>query len=425
MLGIVGDDEPALDAVLDRALRLADVVLLSGGTSKGAGDLSYRVLAGARLGSSCTAWRSSRASRSASGAVGTTPVAILPGFPTSAIFTFHEFVAPVVRAMAGLRARSTPASIAARMPARFNSEIGRTEYLLVNLVDGPEGLAAYPLGKGSGSVTTLQSGRRFRGHPPGARVRRGGRVGRRRPARPGDRRRPTSSRSARTASGSTCCSACLVTLGFTSKTLWVGSQGGLIAAGRGECDIAGVHLLDPSDRHVQRAVPSRGRAAPPRVRPDAGPRLPAGRPTVRRAVLSPRRSARALADPGCFFVNRNRGSGTRVLIDGLLAGARPPGYAVEARSHNAVAAAVAQGRADWGVAIAPVAEAYGLGFLPIRRRAVRLRGARERGGTALPWRLSGDCSSGWTSAPGSRLSGSSWMTKGVANDARRRGAVWW
>ena len=66
------------------------------------------------------------------------------------------------------------------------------------------------------------------------------------------------------------------------------------------------------------------------------------------------------------MVNRNRGSGTRVLIDGLLAGRRPPGFAVEVRSHNAVAAAVAQGRADWGVAIAPVARAYGLAFLPLR-----------------------------------------------------------
>jgi putative molybdopterin biosynthesis protein len=54
-----------------------------------------------------------------------------------------------------------------------------------------------------------------------------------------------------------------------------------------------------------------------------------------------------------------------VLIDTLLAGKRPPGYANQPRSHNAVAAAVAQGRADWGVAIAPVAELYGLGFLPI------------------------------------------------------------
>jgi putative molybdopterin biosynthesis protein len=66
------------------------------------------------------------------------------------------------------------------------------------------------------------------------------------------------------------------------------------------------------------------------------------------------------------MVSRNRGSGTWVLIDGLLAGRRPPGHAVEVRSHNAVAAAVSQKRADWGVAIEPVARAYGLAFLPIR-----------------------------------------------------------
>src|SRR5258707_13361358 len=65
------------------------------------------------------------------------------------------------------------------------------------------------------------------------------------------------------------------------------------------------------------------------------------------------------------MVNRNAGSGTRVLIDSLLGRARPPGYANQPRSHNAVAAAVAQGRADWGVAIEPVARLYGLAFLPI------------------------------------------------------------
>ena len=74
----------------------------------------------------------------------------------------------------------------------------------------------------------------------------------------------------------------------------------------------------------------------------------------------------ALADPDCLMVNRNRGSGTRVLLDHLLGGRRPPGAAVEVRSHNAVAAAVAQGRADWGVAIGPVAHLYGLSFIPMR-----------------------------------------------------------
>jgi putative molybdopterin biosynthesis protein len=73
----------------------------------------------------------------------------------------------------------------------------------------------------------------------------------------------------------------------------------------------------------------------------------------------------ALADPGSLMVNRNAGAGTRVLIDRLLAGARPPGYSNQPRSHNAVAAAVAQSRADWGIAIESVARLYGLGFLPI------------------------------------------------------------
>lgn len=72
----------------------------------------------------------------------------------------------------------------------------------------------------------------------------------------------------------------------------------------------------------------------------------------------------AAADPSCVMVNRNQGSGTRILIDRLLAGARPSGYAVQPSNHNAVAAAVVQGRADWGVAIQSVAHNAGLGFLP-------------------------------------------------------------
>ena len=74
---------------------------------------------------------------------------------------------------------------------------------------------------------------------------------------------------------------------------------------------------------------------------------------------------RAATDPSCQLVNRNAGSGTRILLDGLLGGARPSGYPNQPKSHNAVAAAVAQGRADWGVAIEPVARLYGLGFLPL------------------------------------------------------------
>jgi putative molybdopterin biosynthesis protein len=69
---------------------------------------------------------------------------------------------------------------------------------------------------------------------------------------------------------------------------------------------------------------------------------------------------------GLRMVNRNSGSGTRVLIDRLLGGTRPAGYAIQPRSHHAVAAAVKQGRADWGVCIETVARQSGLGFLPLQ-----------------------------------------------------------
>ncbi len=362
-LGIVGDSEPALDAKVNQALKVADLVVLSGGTSKGAGDLSYRVLARRRPGVVVHGVALKPGKPVCLGAVGLTPVAILPGFPTSAMFTFHEFVGPVIRVMGGFRSEPRE-SIAATMPARFNSEIGRTEYLLVNLMDGPRGLAAYPMGKGSGSVTTFSRADGFvviprsqeyveAGEPVAVNL-----IGR--GTAPADL----------VAIGSHCVGldlllSLLSEAGYTSKTLWVGSQGGLNAASRAECDIAGVHLLDPkSDTYNLpflaenvRLLAGYGRMQGLVYRPGDG-RFE-GRDVAESVAM-------ALKDPDCFFINRNRGSGTRVLIDGLLQGARPPGFAVEARSHNAVAAAVSRGRADWGLAIAPVAAGYGLGFSPVR-----------------------------------------------------------
>src|SRR5690606_8303461 len=90
-------------------------------------------------------------------ATGGRAVVVLPGFPTSAIFTFHEFVAPVIRLLAG-RGGEQKAVVPARLAVKVNSEIGRTEYLLVGLVEavgGDTALAAYPMGQGSGSVTTF------------------------------------------------------------------------------------------------------------------------------------------------------------------------------------------------------------------------------------------------------------------------------
>ncbi len=363
-LGIVGDDPAQLEAVLELALHSSDLVLLSGGTSKGAGDLSYRTLAGETPGIVVHGVALKPGKPVCLGAVGSTPVAILPGFPTSAIFTFHEFAAPVIRKLAGLRGDDQP-EIAAVMPARINSEVGRTEFLLVNLVEGPGGLAAYPLGKGSGSVTTFARADGFVKIPRDREFLEAGEAVRVTPI--GRRTRPADLM----AIGSHCVGLDRLLgrvhgEGFDVKALWVGSQGGLLAASRDECDLAGIHLFDPvSGTYNLPFLPT-------------GVRLLSGYGRMQGLVFRPGddrfegRSVeaaitRAVGDPGCLMVNRNRGSGTRALVDSCLKGARPTGYAVEPRSHNAVAASVASGRADWGVAIAPVAALYGLGFTPIRQ----------------------------------------------------------
>ena len=145
--------------------------------------------------------------------------------------------------------------------------------------------------------------------------------------------------------------------GFTVKLLAVGSQAGLEAARRGECDIAPIHLLDPAT----------GRYNEPFLAP--GLRLVPGYRRMQGVVTRPdeaRDVAELLADPALRMVSRNRGAGTRVLIDELLAGRRPPGASYEPRSHYAVAAAVAQKRADWGVTIETVARQAGLRFRPLR-----------------------------------------------------------
>jgi len=361
-LGIVGDDAAKLEAALESGLK-HDLVLLSGGTSKGAGDLSYRVLAGRSPGVIVHGVALKPGKPICLGAVGPVPVAVLPGFPTSAIFTFHEFVAPVIRALGGLRAEAVEA-IPARLPSRFNSEVGRTEYLLVNLIPGPEGLTAYPMGKGSGSVTTFARADGFVTIPRHREALDEGEVVRVVPLGRGVA--PVDLM----AIGSHCSGLDWLLgrvhdLGFAVKSLWVGSQGGLLASGRGECDLAGIHLLDPASDIYNRPF------LPPGVRLLAGyGRMQGlvhrrGDPRFEGLDLAGAID-RASSDPGCLMVNRNRGSGTRVVIDGLLNGRRPPGHAVEPRSHNAVAAAVEQGRADWGVTIAPIASAYGLAFLPAR-----------------------------------------------------------
>jgi putative molybdopterin biosynthesis protein len=361
--GIVGDSEADLDQALTKAVNESDLVVVSGGTSKGEGDLASRVLERRRPGIIVHGVALKPGKPVCLGAIGSTPIAILPGFPTSALFTFHEFVAPVVRRMCGL-GQSPSSEIEARMSVRHDSDQGRTEYLLVGLLPGPQGPVAYPMGKGSGSITSFSAADGFTVIPKNQQFIERGELVRVVPL--GKNLTPADL----VVSGSHCLGLDLILgllaeRGIRIKTMWIGSQGGLEAAARGECDLAGIHLLDPTSQLYNRPF------MPETVRLQAGYFRMQG--VVCRQddprfdeCPAPELIENFCKDASCHMVNRNRGSGTRVLIDELLRGRRPPGYAVEVRSHHAVAAAVSQRRADWGLAIKPVAALYGLAFQPLR-----------------------------------------------------------
>ena len=361
-LGAFPDDEDKLEAVMRKALATHDMLILSGGTSKGEGDVSHRIVA--RLGQPgivahgvalkpgkplCLAVCDGK------------PVVILPGFPTSAMFTFHDMIVPVLRRLAGLPPRND-ARVTAKVPVRIASELGRTEFVMVSLVEGGDGLIAYPSGKGSGAITSFAQADGFLKidaladqmpvgteaevtlFTPHVRV-------------------PDLVIVGSHCTGLDIVTAPLARAGLSVRSISVGSLGGLAAARRGECDLAPIHLFDDKTDTYNTTFLVPGLELVPGYRRMQGIVFRAGDkrfegPSAEDAVRA------ALKDPSCLMVNRNQGAGTRILIDRLLGDARPDGYWNQPRSHNAVAAAVAQNRADWGMTIAPVAHAAGLGFIP-------------------------------------------------------------
>jgi putative molybdopterin biosynthesis protein len=362
-LGAIADDEDQLQAAMRRALAVSDMLVLSGGTSKGAGDVSHRIIA--RLGSPgiiahgvalkpgkplCLAVCDDK------------PVIILPGFPTSAMFTFHDMIVPVLRRMAGLPPRSD-AKVSANVPVRIASELGRTEFVMVSLVEGDAGLIAYPTGKGSGAITSFAQADGFLRIDALADQMPAGTAAEVTLFTPHVRVPDL------VIVGSHCTGLDLVTAplaraGLLVRSIAVGSLGGLAAAKRGECDFAPIHLFDENSGTYNTPYLVDGLELVPGWRRMQGIVFRKGDSRFEGTSAQDAVGA-ALADPACIMVNRNQGAGTRILIDRLLGDARPDGYWNQPRSHNAVAAAVAQHRADWGMTIAPVAHAAGLGFIPL------------------------------------------------------------
>jgi molybdenum cofactor synthesis domain-containing protein len=374
--GAFPDEPEALRAAIAKAFNENDMVVLSGGTSKGAGDITYRIVGElGRPGIIAHGVALKPGKPLCLAVCGGKPVVVLPGFPTSAMFTFHDIVAPILRRLAGLPPRAE-ATVEAVTPLRIGSEVGRTEYAMVSLVATPDGYAAYPVGKGSGSVTAFAQADGFltiealSDHLPA-----GSTVSVR--LLTPHVRSPDLVAIGSHCTGLDAVNGALAREGVSVRTLAVGSLGGLAALKRGECDLAPIHLLDPKTGTYNA--------------PFLGPAMTLV-PGWRRmqGVVFRRSDARfegksaleavagVIRDGDCLMVNRNQGAGTRILMEQLLAGAKPEGYWNQPRSHNAVAAAVARGAADWGLAIAPVAEAYDLGFLPLAEEHYDFAALTER-----------------------------------------------
>ena len=361
--GAFPDDEAVLGPAMHKALAECDMLVLSGGTSKGAGDLSHSIVP--KLGRPgilvhgvalkpgkplCLAVADQK------------PVVVLPGFPTSAIFTFHAFAAPVIRRLAGLPPEN-PHQVEARVPMRVPSELGRKEFVLVALVQGEDSMIAFPSPKGSGSVTAFSQADGFIEIDALASA------------------LDAESMTKVTLIGAAARAPDVVIMGshdialdavvgalaergFSARVIAVGSLGGVAAARRGECDIAPVHLIDPATGRYNTHLVESGLVLVKGWERSQG-FLYRSDDKRFEGKTADQAIAAAIADPDCLMVNRNAGSGTRVLMDRKLNGARPAGYANQPKSHNAVAAAIAQGRADWGFAIEPVARMYDLSFLPV------------------------------------------------------------
>src|SRR5256884_3050898 len=238
------------------------------------------------------------------------------------MISFHDMIVPLLRKMAGLPPRND-AKVSARVAVRIASELGRTEFVMVSLVEGADGLIAYPTGKGSGAITSFAQADGFLKIDALA------------------DQMPANFETEITLFtphvrvpdlviiGSHCTGLDLVTApmahaGLTVRSIAVGSLGGLAAARRGECDFAPIHLFDEATESYNAPFLMAGLELVPGWRRMQGIVFRSG--DARFEGSSAQDAVRAaLADPGCVMVNRNQGAGTRILLSRLLGGARPEG----------------------------------------------------------------------------------------------------
>jgi putative molybdopterin biosynthesis protein len=298
-----------------------------------------------------------------------TPVLGAPGYPVSAALTFDIFAAPLLARLEGAAPPEAPV-VRARLARKLASTMGMDDWVRVRLGRVGGELVATPLPRGAGVLTSLVRAdgllvvpARLEGHHAGeyvtVRLLRGvGEIDRTIVA---------------TGSHDLVLDLAASELrerdpGVTLASSNVGSLGGLTALRDGLCHLAGSHLLDPATGeytlpYLEKLLPGRDVAVVRLVHRDQGLIVAPGNPTGTTGIED-------VARRGLRYVNRQRGAGTRMLLDHELArhGIEPDtidGYRREEHTHLAVAAAVAAGRADCGLGVLAAARAFGLDFVPV------------------------------------------------------------
>ena len=389
--GILPDDYSRVKEELNSALKGAEVIISSGSTSSGPGDLFYRAVDELGEPGVLVHGLTLKPGKPALiGLVDGKPIFGLPGYPTSALMIFHVLVAPIIRRLANTL-ESSPVKVEAMSPMKFFKARGRRELLPVQLITQANGgLIAYPMQSGSGAVSAFAMADGFADLPENQEyIDEGEKMD---IQLFGRELAPASL----VAIGSHCIGVDIAFAmmtedepNFLGRTINVGSMGGFNAIKRREADIAGVHLQDEKTGEYntpflttfgleQSAVLVRGYDR------EQGLIVKRGNPKKVKRVED-------LLRDDISFINRNKGSGTRLLIDRHLTQIassrgtdlenltkRIQGYGYEAKSHSAVASAVKNDRADVGFGIKTAAAISGLDFIKLDDEKYDFLVAKER-----------------------------------------------
>ena len=365
---IVPDERAAIRAAVEEALSQCDVVLLNAGSSAGREDYSAAVLG--EVGEVLFHGIAMKPGKPAIlGHRGGKPLLGVPGYPVSGILVLTELLRPLLEDwyQTGTRRDVHREAVLSRPVV---SGLKYQEFVRVRLGRAAGKLIASPLGRGSGVVSSFMKADGILEVPQGVEGYEAGSTVQVRLLR-------TEEDLAHTllAIGShdplldeAADLLHLADPALRMSSTHVGSMGGIMAVRRGETHVAGVHLLDERDgiyntSFIRKYFPSGGVRLVECVGRTQGLMLAAGNPLGVRGVTD-------LARPGLRYVNRQRGSGTRILMDHLCRKAGMDtaaiyGYDREEFTHTSVAAQIASGSADAGMGIYSAARLYGLDFLPV------------------------------------------------------------